>query len=77
MLCALLAAQLKSEAMRCSLVAAIAAVAAGTERDQTASGPRPLLSLQPDPAVLRALAGDVAEREWGISGAIVLESGAW
>lgn len=68
---------LKTEALRCSFLAAIAAIAAGAESGQ-GEGPRPLLGLPrpvpPDPQLLRDLAADVAVTEWGIQGAVLLES---
>lgn len=63
------ARSLKSEAMRCGLVAAIAAVAAAMEPQPSAK----LLMAQPAAVDLRALARDIATVEWGIVGPVIVE----
>lgn len=71
------AAGLKTEGMRCSLIAAIAALASVAGEDIADARPRPLLSISPVPAdQLRAAARQIAELEWGIRGPIVVEGDA-
>jgi hypothetical protein len=66
------ARSLKSEAMRCGLVAAIAAVADAMEPPQPSVK---LLQAQPASVDLRALARDIATVEWGIVGPVIVEGG--
>ena len=69
------ARELKSEALRCSFLAALAAVSSALE---SASAPpavaaAPLIGQLPAGSVLRALALDLPSSEWGISGGVVVE----
>lgn len=70
------AAGLKTEGMRCSLIAAIAALVSVAGEDTADAGPRPLLSSSPVPSdKLRTAARQIAELEWGIKGPVVVEGG--
>lgn len=69
------ARELKSDAMRCSLVAAIAAIAAAAEHPESGDAPQSM-AMRPDPGRLRDVGRELAALEWGISGPILVDGGA-
>jgi hypothetical protein len=68
------ARELKTDALRCSLVAAIAAIAdAASPPPGAMAAPRLVSGIEP--GELRALGRELAATEWGISGPLVVSSG--
>lgn len=69
------AAALKSEALRCSLLAAIAAIAAAAEPAPPGALAAQRLAPNVDAEALRAAGRALAAAEWGISGPLVMADG--